>query len=655
MAPLKNLSKTVIAEIKHDPVKYASSVTIDELVITLKKLSDVYYNTGKSAISDDIYDKMRDVLKSRDADNPYLKYIGAPVKGTKNKVELPYPMGSLDKIKPDTNALAKWLQTYNGPYVLSDKMDGGSAQIYKNKEGKLFMYSRGDGKVGQDISHLIGFIANKIDFDKIPNGCSIRGELIIEKDDFKQISDKMENARNAVAGLINSKTVNIHVASITQFVAYAILHPSYTQADQMKLLKEYGFTVTPYKIVKTLTEKDLIKYLTERRTKSTFDIDGIVCVDSSKKYNHKAGYPEHAFAFKMVMNEQISDATVVKVIWDPSMDGYLKPTIEIIPIKLVGTTIRYATAFNAKFVVDNQIGPGSQIKIIRSGDVIPYIMEVVKGSTNGKPQMPDIKYHWTETNVDIIIDDFETNTNDTVKVKQLVYFFKTMNVKYLSEGIITKLVDNGYDTVIKILKAKESKLTKIEGLGDKMVTKIYDEINKAFETVELHTFMSASHKFGRGLAEKKLIQIVNAYPYILTQDWDDDEMIDNIMELDGFSTKTSELFTKNYKKFYKFYKDVNKVKDISRFEINESDCETDSSDDEDQLFSGKSLVFTGFRDKELEKFIIKNGGKVSTSVSKNTHMVIYADSDAGSSKLIKAKELNIKSMNKTQFMKKYMD
>jgi DNA ligase (NAD+) len=640
--------------INKNPSKYAQKITIDELVKLLEILSDAYYGTGEPIVSDEIFDELYDILKKRDPTNIYLKKVGGPEKGTKELVELPFEMGSLIKIKPGNEDLNKWISKYKGQYNLSDKLDGVSGQIYKNQSGKIFMYSRGDGVEGQNISHLLKYIISPKALELIPNGTSIRGELIISKKNFKKIEDRMKNARNAVAGLVNAKNFDKDIANITEFVAYSILNPRYLHHDQIKLLTKWKFNVVINKFVDKLKEDILKLYLVERREKSEYEIDGIVCVDDSKIYPHEEGYPEHAFAFKMLMQDQIRETRVIEILWKPSKDGLLKPTIVVEPVNITGVTIKKATAFNAKFISDNEIGPGAKIKIVRSGDVIPYILEVTKGSKNG-PQMPKFKYKWNSTGVDIILQN-ENNTNgdnngtEMVKVQLLIHFFSTMGIKYMSDGILNNLAINGYDTVNKILVAKKKDLIKIDGLGEKIIDKIYKEIDRAFENVSLEVFMSASNKLGRNLGTRKIKEIINKYPNILVEaeNADEDELYEKIIEVPGFSDKLSKQFCDNFDKFMKFYKEISKLKDLSRFE-------NIIIENIEGIFSDKSIVFTGFRDLSLEKFIIENGGKINNSVSSNTYILIHKDdADTSTNKFIKAKEKGVKIIKKSDFIKKYI-
>ena len=162
-------------------------------------------------------------------------------------------------------------------------------------------------------------------------------------------------------------------------------------------------------------------YLIKRRDEGKYEVDGIVVIDSSQEYDVSNTNPDYGFAFKQVLTDQIAEVTVLDVLWSPSMDGYLKPRIKINKISLGGVEINYATAFNGKFVVDNKIGPGSVIKLVRSGDVIPHILEVLEPSSNGQPKIPDTPHKWNNTKVDFVV--ISDDKNSIIKVKQLRHFF----------------------------------------------------------------------------------------------------------------------------------------------------------------------------------------------------------------------------------------
>ena len=123
--------------------------------------------------------------------------------------------------------------------------------------------------------------------------------------------------------------------------------------------------------------------LIDWRENYDYDIDGIIVADD-KKYPRTSKNPKHAFAFKTVLDDQIVESKVVDVIWSPSKDGYLKPKVQIQPVKLGGAVIQYATLHNAEFVIKNKIGLGALVQIIRSGDVIPKVEKVIKQAKTSK-------------------------------------------------------------------------------------------------------------------------------------------------------------------------------------------------------------------------------------------------------------------------------
>lgn len=644
------ITKKLLNEINDDPVKYATYTDIDVLVDVMRKFNDKYHSTDKPYVSDKIYDIIYDKLKERDPLNNFFKEIGAKVKIEKEMVKIPFPMGSLTKIKPDDSFLDKWLSNYKGPYVISDKLDGISAQIYHDPVKGFKMYTRGEmtdeGNIGQDISYLLKFV----NIENIPVGVSVRGELIISKKDFKQADMKYKNIRNAIGGLITSKkSFNKDLAVLLKFVSYAIIFPEYKQEEQFKLLKKWKLDIAEYKIEKKITEKMLKEYLQSRRKESDYDVDGIVIVDSSDSYKVIPGYPAHAFAFKMILDDQYTEAIVIEVRWEPTMDSYLKPIVEIEPVELVGTTVSRATAHNAKMVIDNKINKGAKIKIIRSGDVIPYIMEVTKPAKI--PSVPDVPHKWNETEVDFIIDydkKIPKEIISQVEMKINLHFFRKIGVKFLSEGIIAKLYEEGYESIESIIGADEEDLYNIEGLGKKSVDKIYKEIYSALDKCDLILFMAASH-MDRGLGERKIKEIINKYPNLMNEKWDKDEFVEKIKNVDGFSNKLAERFVDGFKEFKKFYKKINEVYDISHI------LKIKIVKKESDIFDGKSICFTGFRDDDMEEFIIKNGGKVSSSVSSKTFMLVYKDdSSKDSSKYKNAEKYSIKIMSKDEFKKKYI-
>ena len=641
--PSFRVTKQLLDKIKKTPSDIAETLTIDELVKLLTKLSDAYYNTDKPLLEDKTYDILFDNLKTRDPDNDFIKTAGSKVKANRRKVNLPYPMGSLDKIKPNEGYLDPWLTKNKGPYIVSDKLDGVSAQIYRTPTGKLEMYTRGEGtdegNVGEDITHLLDYInAGKI--ENIPKDGSIRGELIMTRSNFDTISDQYKNGRNIVSGIVNAKVFDKNLAKLVDFVAYSILNPNYKQEEQMKTLKKWKINTAPYKVYKELTEKTLEDYLKDRRKNSDYDVDGIVIVDSSKVHELKPGNPNYAFAFKMVLDDQFTIATVKSVIWEVSMDSIFKPVVEINPVNLVGVTVSRATAHNAKFVDDNKLGKGAEIKIIRSGDVIPYINEVASAAK--EILMPDkngIKWEWNDSKVDALLVDASTDVN--VAIKRITHFMRTLGVVGVSEGVITRLFEAGYRSLADMLAVPIDSIAGISGFSLKSGTTIYKAIHSVCDApINLALLMDASNCF-EGFGFKKMDLLVKNIPTIATKIPTEAE----ITRIAGFSSISAEKIIANLPGFYQWLKDHPMLK----WQVPSSTAATPTG----TAMVGQVVVMTGFRDDDISSWIEANGGKMGSSVSGKTTLLLVKDTASGSSKMEKAKELGVEIMSGADFKKKH--
>ena len=658
--------KEIIELIKVEPETTLSSINQENVLKIIKYLSDQYYNNNVSIVSDQLFDFIKEYYE-KEFGEKYTQ-IGAPIKKTTEKKKLPFWMGSLEKIKPSTNTFNKWIEEFKGSYVVSYKLDGISALLYKTN-GKVYMYTRGDGYEGTDISHCIDLIG--INVSKLIDGDAIRGELIMSKTNFKTISDTMANPRNAVSGIILTKKPNTKLLKLIDFVAYWVLSPQLIISEQLKYIEKKDFVPrsVDYWIKNKITIEELSNMLLTGRKEHKYEIDGLVVIDNSKNYPLEVGInPTYGFAFKQLMTDQIAESTVIDVIWQISKDKYIKPKIKIIPVELSGVEITYATANNAKFIVDNNIGPGATIKIVRSGDVIPKIEEVIKPADSGKPKMPNIKYEWTSTKVDIIATELDENTINKIIVKKLDFFFSTLNIKFMAEGTIEKFVSNGYDDLWKILNADKKELEKIDGIGKTLIDKLYISINNGLEGRKLYEIMAASQIFGRGIGIKKFKLITDDYPNILDifKEQGQEHVTTLINNINGFDNKTTTKIVSNLNgfidyldKFIKIKPNLLKEKKISVAKLykntnsnndNENNIET-LTKSKLSKYAGKTIVFTGFRPKEVIEELEKLGSKITESVSKKTDLVVANDPKEESNKIIKAKEFNIDLMSKDDFYK----
>ena len=634
--PPSKSSKELIEEFKKNGISILKTLSNQEISDMIRLANDSYYNTGKSELSDNQYDIIREYLEKIDSNNSVFDEIGAPIQCEgicRSKVKLPFNMGSMDKIKPDTKALEKWLSKFNDPkeYLFSAKLDGVSG-LFAN--GKL--YTRGNGIEGQDVSHLIPYL-------KLPKDSNVvvRGEFLISKLNFENHFSGKANPRNTVSGIINKLSIDKKEVKYLDFVVYELIEPEMPPFQQMEFLEQQDVTVVKYQKNDDPTNENLSNTLIEWRKDYKYEIDGVICTHN-KVYPRKPGNPEHSFAFKMVLSDQIAEAKVVDVIWAPSKDGFLKPRIRIEPIELGGVKIEYATAFNAAFVESNKLGIGSLVKLIRSGDVIPYIMEVTEPAP--APKMPNEEYEWNNTHVDIVLKDIKNN--EIVHLKNVTAFFKDIEVSGLSSGNIKKLIEAGFDTVPKILAMTEKDFLSVEGFKDKLAKKIHTNILNAIEKANLVNLMKASNIFGRGLGEKKIKPILNAFPDILTNPEDKEVKIKKISEIKGMGDLTAQNFVDKIDEFLIFLDNANLNEKLEK-EINNLDIDINNP-----LYK-KKIVITGFRDEDIENFIVKSGGELTTSVSKNTFKVIVKTIDEDSGKAEKGREYGI-LITKEEFIKTFM-
>jgi NAD-dependent DNA ligase len=631
-------TKTLINHFKKNGIGFLGTLNESQLTDMLN-LANVLYRNFQPIMTDNEYDILEDYIKEKYPSNQDTRKIGAPVE--KNKVTLPYHMASMDKIKPDTNALTNWIKKYTGPYVLSCKLDGVSG-LYTTEGKTPKLYTRGDGTVGQDISHLIPYL-------RLPKtkGVVIRGEFIIPKVIFEtKYKTKFANPRNLVAGIINHKTVS-ETARDIHFVSYEVIKPVLKPSEQMDFLGTLDIerVLSKNETKSTLTNELLSDTLIEWRESYTYEIDGVIVIDD-KIYPRKPGNPEYAFAFKMVLSDQIAEAKVVDIIWTPSKDGYLKPRVQIEPINLGGVRIEYATGFNGAFINDNKVGIGAIIELIRSGDVIPHIRKVTVPAEESK--MPSVPFKWNDTHVDVLLEDIQSD--ETVKEKVITGFFRGIGVEGLSSGNISRIVQTGFDSVPKIIKMSIPDFLTVEGFKEKMASKLYNGIKDKLTNASLVTIMSASNLFGRGFSEKKLELIMESYPDVLLSKESNTEKVRKIAAIKGMAQKTAEAFVERIPNFIEFIQEAKLNNKLSQLA---TQIQKQQIDETHPLF-GKTIVMTGFRDTDIQEALKNVGAKLGSSVSKNTFVVLVKDLSEDTGKAADARRLGVPLMTPEVFKEKYL-
>lgn len=619
----------------NDPIETLKSLPIKQIVKLLEKADIAFFNSSNTLLPDDIYDMVKQYIRDIDPNNQYLKKVGAEIEI--NKEELPIYMGSLDKIKDSEANIVKWKNKYKGNYVISEKLDGISCLLYHDKnETKLL--TRGNGYIGQNISHILPYL--RIDVTKLQEKIAIRGELIISRSNWNLISDIGANARNVVAGAVHTKTVNKDTISKIDFVAYDILYPRKKLSESLEYVKMLDIPVVNHIVGGNdiLNLENLSQLLAKWRKESLYEIDGIV-IQHDEEHNVLSGKnPKHAFAFKTIITNEQAEVIVTDVEWNISKHRYLKPLIKFEEISLGGVKIKQATGFNAAFIKNNKIGPGSHIIIVRSGDVIPHVLTVLTPSSNNQPKMPSVSYDWTETNIDIFLKGDEKNREHDINA--FVHFMKTLDIDGVKDGVITKMYDAGFDTLKKIINISLDEIRLIPGFKDKSALKLYQSL-QIISTSKCEKLLIASNVFGRGLGEKKLKLISDVYPFIgYDKTRSLNLSIDDLIKINGIAVTTADQFIKGIEKYFEFCEDIGiECKKSNKEAINNQSSKFD-------IFKGKKVVFSGFRNKEYEDNITNSGGTITTALSKATNYLIVKEYNDSSAKIKKALEYGTIIMTK---------
>lgn len=617
---------------------------VEEIVTYLKECDDLYFNTEKTLITDPEYDILKRTAFRLNSNHPYFLQVGADVRG--GKINLPYPMYGLDQVYE--NEIHTWVSKHalsDNDVVLSDKLDGQSALlIFADKDGDghaefIMAYSRGNTLQGADITRN----AKHLNFPKVIKDCTLfvcRGELIMKNDLFnKKYLGKYSTARAMVAGCMNRKETDQNILKDFDLVAYSVLEiASSTIASKnlkkmqaLTLLKNYGFNIPFIQIMKgsTLTDSLLSDSIKNSTKSSQYELDGVVITDDKTNQSIK---------YKILDSNFIVVSRCKDVHYDISKWGARKPVVEIEPVKLFGTIVTFATGFNAKYIVDHCIGPGSLVRITKSGNVIPFILGVDSPSAAGIPKLPDGDNEWNDTGVDLIIKDAENHP--MVKFKQILDFVETLDVDLLKEATLKLLFDKfklwneSYENIISIIfEMLEVEWLQVVGANGK---KIFDSLQRRLNNMKLEVFLGSLKYCGFGFGVRKAKQLLSQIDAATVWTLSEKDIID----LDGFDEKLAIRICKGLKLSKKL------LDDNSHFITFSKNIKTNE-------LENIAVVFTGFRDGILEEKIEKMGGKVQTGVSKKTTYLISVDGDTNSGKGKKAKELKVPVLTIDEFKSKF--
>lgn len=637
------------------------------------ELDDAYTNGSGMAgdeplVSDQIYDLIEMEVKSRGLGGQ----VGCKLRQGDDRVNLPYHLGSTDKITPkDELKLNTWLNEWSdtsSSVLVEPKLDGVSVlAVYDLTEPSIKLYTRGDGEVGGDISHLFQFLQLPAP-QELKARCkkwlkiAVRGEIIVPRDVFKsKYAQSYRNARNMASGVIGSKTSRAGHADL-RMIAYEIVEitiPSpisngpptiintFTQGDALETLKKLGFATVDAQVLSlagSAASVALQSKFIEDRTVLNYDIDGLIVHTMGPYTRSNSGNPDYLFAFKMLLEDDIREVRVIQVKWTQSKLGKLKPVVMIEPVDVCGVTISQVTGHNARNIVENSIGPNAVVKVTRSKDVIPYIVKTVAPGDSGLPDGEGTVWNWDVNRVDLVL----VKTDGTVKegcIKRLIAIFKELKMKHISDETVRKLYASGLDDFFKIITAPVSEIAKIPSLGQVSAQRIRDSITEGMRMIKLSAFLGACGVFGEGFGTKRVAQLLTAIPDLLTvyRTTPREEMYARISAIDGFGDSLVPKVVDNLK-----VADIiaRKLRKYTVFEEEQLPTELDQLQ---TAFQDQTVVFSGFRNEDWKNAIIRMGGRVTDSVSRKTTLVVTPDPESATGKVQDARRLGIPIVSKSEF------
>jgi len=610
--------------------------TMDVLAKQLEAASYAYHNGLPETMTDDEYDKGIETLIAMNPSHPFLKKVGAPL-NTGDEVSLPIPLPSLNKAKPGTEDLKKWLTKNPADrYHISTKLDGCSA-LWLPKTRQL--YTRGDGTKGRDISgfaaHIRGLPPSPVSSTGIDSVIvtAVRGELIMRANSPMIPPKKM--ARNIVAGALNRQKVDPELFTEIRFIAYELIEPSNLAPHAAnECMKKAGFEVamTGSLDKALMTEEKVSEVFDMMEKKSPYQLDGIVLAPnvarlSTAKVNSN---PTDRVAWKTRLTTAVRRTTVRAVEWNISHQRFLIPRVLFDSVELQGATISAATGLHGRWIFQNNVGPGAEIEIRRAGDTIPQILAVLKPADT--PSMPP-RYTWDgDAATAIHIRPMEGDGEDETATVRLTHALSELGAENVGPGLVAKLYAAGFKTVGAIYKATPAELAaRVDGCKEKMAQKIYDGLRvKQSEWTEL-TLMTASCTMPRGIGHTKLQALFDAEPEY--SKWSPTLQVPGLKSAEAIVAALPE---------YTAWKEANGL--ISAHTVAPAQGTVPAN----QMV----VVMTGFRNKDLETKLASMGHIVADTITKKTTHVLHPDGPTPSStKIQKALGMgSIKVQSVTDFL-----
>lgn len=633
-----------------DMTDYFQSLSTSELETLRDDYAEAYTN-GDPIVSDAIYDVL--ILELRNRGSQAVNKVGATPRDSQVKKKLPVYMGSLDKLTPgDVSALQRWKESYpDEEYVIMDKLDGMSCLLTRTG-GEVQMYSRGDGVMGTDISHNAKYL--RLPLLPATSPFLYRGELIMKKKIFEDLFAKeYRNARNMVTGMATALTDRPFLSHVS-FVVYEIYEKAMkgnplplkraSVPPIPSLLALNGAEIAWFALVKKkdLTMETLQRLFLERKRDSEYSIDGLVVRPARLPVtwdDQSQDNPKYAFAFKMLIAEDVYETTVTHVEWNLSKRGVYKPIVHFQPVQTEDVTMSKATGHNASYILDNKIGEGARIMVTRSKGVIPYIVRVLQpGKETELPKGG--MWDATHTNWGASSDD---RADCDMCIKQLTAFFAGLKAKHMAEQTIRKIYEAGFDTLLKILAMQKEDFETVPGIQAKGAERLYISIHESLQNKTDAEILGASGILGFGMGVKRCEALLKGCPDLFTIAFSEpkNKVLERINSIPGFSDKLSSMIYDTLAPA-KATLEALAVYRIVPVAVSQVPALAPPSF---ERFRGKKVVISGTRDPTLIKSLEAVGAVVTGSVSGKTDFVI-SYGDETTSKVQKARELGIPVVTK---------
>ena len=646
---------------------------MNEIIELLNKYAYEYYTLDKPSVEDAEYDRLMQELIRIESSHPEwvrldspTRKIGGEVISEFEKVTHRVPMMSLgnvfneEEIRDFDEKVSKVFP--NHEYVCELKIDGLAFNL-EYKDGVFVRAAtRGNGVVGEDITHNVKTIKSiphvlkeKVDLD-------IRGEIYMSKKSFNKLNERQkekgenifQNPRNAAAGSIRQLDSSVAASrGLDVFLYHYPETPFKTHYETLMYMKKLGFVVNPnIRLCKNIDEVlSFIHEWTEKRNTLPYEIDGIVIkvndIEQQRELGFTAKVPKWATAYKFPPEHVLTKLT--DIIFTVGRTGQITPNAVLEPVRVMGSTISRATLHNSDYCGEKDIRIGDYVYIYKAGDVIPAVDRVELKRRNGSEKPFEMIKYCPMCGSNLVqkngmVDYFCENIHCPArKIEGLIHFVSrgAMNILGLGDRIMEDFFNYGYikefSDIYKLDKYKEE-LTLLEGFGNKSIEAILKSIEESKQN-SLDRLLFALGINGIGAKTAKLL--CKYYTTI-------DSLIDATEEELATIRDIGPTLSINIVNYFKDEKNIEEINELRKLGVNMT--YNGKKIIEDENFKDKKFVITGSFDNisrdEIKEFIEERGGLTSDSVSKKTDVVLVGE--APGSKRDKAIELNIPIWNQAK-------